>query len=135
MTKIIKQGSSKAGLEAAAFESDEEVVQVPNETENADSTNENECLLHPTKIKEIVDQVTTNITGTLQTLIVSDRVVAAERNSDDWKQLCQLMANNPEIINNRMAISSSPSQALRQIGPDFTNLSKVILKALNKLFT
>ena len=125
VSKIIKQGSSTTGLEAESFESDDDTNPAPEEIENVGSESEKDFLLHPTKIKEIIDQVTANITGTLQTLVVSDRVVAAERNSDDWKQLCQLMANNPEIINNRMAIAGSPTQALRQIGPDFSNLSKV----------
>ena len=120
-------------MEATSFDSDEELKVVTDEEKEAsgpseksqEDSKEKSLLLQPAKIKEIVDQVTTNITGTLQTLIVSDRVVAAERNSNDWKRLCQLMANNPEIINSRMSMTESPATAFRQIGPDFTNLQKV----------
>ena len=77
-------------------------------------------------IKEIVDRVTNNITGTLQTLIVSDRLVAAENNANDWKKLCKLMANNPEIINKKMMLSDTPGQAFKKLGADLTDINKVI---------
>ena len=83
-------------------------------------------------VQDIVDQVTNNITTTLQTLIVSDRVLAAEKNSQDWKHLCQLMANNPELINKRMGSAKSAEDAVRQIGADLTDISKVIVFTVKK---
>ena len=86
---------------------------------------EQESELEPINIKEIVDRVTSNITGTLQTLVVSDRVLAAERNSSEWKKLCHLMVNNPEIINDRMLMTDTPAHAIKHFGPNFNEVSKV----------
>ena len=125
VSKIIKQGSSKTKTVEAPFQSeDDEPAEVAKVDESSTKT-ENNCLLEPAKIKEIVDQVTSNITGTLQTLVVSDRVLAAERNSSEWKKLCHLMVNNPEIINNRMLLTDTPAHAIKHFGPDFSELNKV----------
>ena len=133
MTKILNQGSmSKKSGAKGPFDSDDEtevstVGSLPNKTSEKVST---ETELEAVNIQEIVDRVTSNITGTLQTLIVSDRVLAAERNSSEWKDLCHLMASNPEIINKRMLVAGNPTTAMKFFGPDFSDLSKV-----NKLFS
>ena len=129
ISNIINQGNKKQDSPPSPFESeDEEQVTTPT-TSNVmlkTSVAQNESLDTAT-IKNIVDRVTNNITETLQTLIVSDRVVAAERNTQDWKRLCTLMANNPELINSRMLATESPVDAMRQVGADLTDLSKVSL--------
>ena len=125
---IIKQGTAKTKLNRENFDSEEEKEEDAPSSSAVENQSESEnCLLDSAKIKEVVDRVTSNITSTLQTLIVSDRVMAAERNSNDWKQLCQLMANNPEIINDKMMATGNPVTAFRQIGPDFSNVHKVCL--------
>ena len=123
---IIDKGAAKIKEVAPELDSDggNEAPDVDLEDKNCAEVSP-EVTIGEHNIKEIIDRVTSNITGTLQTLIVSDRVVAAEQNTNDWKRLCQLMANNPEIINNKMLLNDNPSNALRQIGPDFTNITKV----------
>ena len=127
--EIINKGKEKEAEPPSPFESDDEpptpIARSPVAVESGETE---ESSLNSITINNIVDRVTNNITGTLQTLIVSDRVAAAERNSDDWKRLCQLMANNPEIINTKMMISNSPNEAFRQIGADLTNLNKASSK-------
>ena len=124
----MKQGSSKEEIEKVPFDSEneEEQSEAPIGTLPKKVT-ETELVvgLEPEKIQQIVDRVTSNITGTLETLVVSDRVLSAERNSNEWKKLCHLMMNNPEVINNRMLLSSSPTEMMKRIGPDFTDLPKV----------
>ena len=104
---------------------DEVEVKVDKVSKKQKTLVEEEVQLEPSKIKEIVDRVTSNITGTLQTLVVSDRVLAAERNSNEWKKLCHLMVNNPEIINDRMLMTDTPAHALKHFGPNFNDPSKV----------
>lgn len=125
--KILQQGSSKSAQNVIQFESETEEVDVPVDkvSKKSKSKSMEEVKLEPSKIKEIVDRVTSNITGTLQTLVVSDRVLAAERNSNEWKRLCHLMVNNPEIINDRMLMTDSPTKALKHFGPDFADPAKV----------
>ena len=132
VSKIVNQGStSKSKVNKGPFESDDDAEvdtvdkmskkMLKKETKKTSAQSE----LESANIQEVVDRVTSNITSTLQTLIVSDRVLAAERNSAEWKDLCHLMANNPECINKRMLVNGNPASALKFFGPDFSDLTKV----------
>ena len=126
ISKIINQSNDQQESPPSPFPSDEEVESDVSPTMVTEASENSSTVVTDTiSVQDIVDKVTTNITTTLQTLIVSDRVLAAEKNSQDWKHLCQLMANNPELINKRMGTANSADEAVRQIGADLTNLSKV----------
>ena len=74
---------------------------------------------------KLVQKLTKNVAGTMQALLVTDRITAAEQSSADWRNMCHLMANNPELINNSMLTKRTPNEMVRAVGPDFDDLSKV----------
>ena len=78
-------------------------------------------------MEKIVSSVVDKLSTTLQSLCVSDRVVAAQRMADDWKGICKLMIANPEIINEKLSVSSGPNTLLKQIGVDMSDPSKITL--------
>ena len=50
-----------------------------------------------TTMEQIVSAVVNKLSTSLQTLCVSERVVAAQQTAHDWKELCKMMIANPEI--------------------------------------
>ena len=86
---------------------------------------EPEKTLDEATVRTVVDQVTKNIASTIETLLVTDRVTMAEKNMSDWRNLCNILTANPELINSKIGLNSHPQDALKVVGPDFENLSKV----------
>ena len=78
-------------------------------------------------MEQIISTVVNKLSTTLQSLCVSDRVVAAQKSANDWKEICKLMIANPEVINEKLSISQGPNTLLRQIGVDMSDPSKLTL--------
>ena len=95
------------------------IANIPNEEENKQNVIDEDMM------SLMVAKITKNVAGTIQALLVTDRVTAAEQSSADWRNLCHLMANNPEIINSKMVQNNEPREALKMMGPDFDDLQKV----------
>ena len=82
--------------------------------------------LNENAVRVVVDQVTKNIASTIETLLVTDRVTLAEKNMSDWRNLCNILTANPELINSKISSKNHPQDALKIVGPDFENLTKVL---------
>lgn len=78
-------------------------------------------------MEQIISTVVNKLSTTLQSLCVSERVIAAQSSANDWKEICKLMIANPEVINEKLSISRGPNTLLRQIGVDMSDPSKVTL--------
>ena len=73
----------------------------------------------------IVNEVVNKITPTLQGLIVSDRVIEAQKTAEDWKTMCNLMASSPDIINEKLSLNNGPTKVFRRLNLDMSDPSVV----------
>ena len=137
VSTILKQGQEPKESQSL-FDSDNEedttlkVVEVPVGVDNDASENflnknkaEVTTPIDENAVQLVVDKVTKKIASTIETLVVTDRVSIAEQNMADWRNLCNILTANPELINNKIMANSHPKDALKVVGPDFENLAKV----------
>ena len=69
-----------------------------------------------------MEQVVSKLSPTLQSLVVSDRVVEARKSADEWKDICKLMAANPEVINERLSLNESTGpRVFRRMNADLSD--------------
>ena len=76
-------------------------------------------------MQDMVEKVVNKLTPTLQSLIVSERVLEAQKAAEDWKAICNLMASNPEVINEKLSIRNGPTQVFRRLNADLSDPSTV----------
>lgn len=79
-------------------------------------------------IGQIVETVVNKLSTTLQSLVVTDRVLEARKTADEWKDVCRIMANNPELIQ-KMGFSKNeqPQKVFKRLNMDISDPSTTSL--------
>ena len=79
-------------------------------------------------IDQIVETVVNKLSSTLQSLVVTDRVLEARKTADEWKDVCRIMANNPDLIH-KMGFSKGdqPQKVFKRLNLDISDPSTVSL--------
>jgi len=80
-------------------------------------------------IDQIVETVVNKLSTTLQSLCISDRVIEARQSAAEWKDVCLLMAKNPELIE-KLGITGGdpPRKVFKRLNADMSDPTLMTLQ-------